>query len=337
MTHSDGRGGAAPRVGTALTGRAEATSRDIRGPARVRDAPATASSWWRRLLSLLWADPIALSALLFLAAVVFVAVAAPVLAPHDPTAQDLLRRLQPPVWAGGSWTHALGTDALGRDLLSRMIYGGRISLTIGVVVVLLAGTVGTAVGLLVGYKGGRLDDVTMRLVDLQTAFPYFLLAVTIMAVVGTGQANLIIVLAVGSWVVYARFARATMLSMRQSAFIEAARAVGCSDARIILRHSLPNLASPLVTWATLELSRVILAEAGLSFLGLGVQPPNPAWGLMVAEGHSYLSSAWWLSTLPGLVIALVALSINLFATWLRAATDPVQRSRLRVEQVKSSF
>jgi peptide/nickel transport system permease protein len=172
----------------------------------------------------------------------------------------------------------------------------------------------------------------MRLIDLKTAFPYFLLAITVMAAVGTGEKNLIIVLAVGSWVVYARFTRATMLTMRQSPFIEAARTMGCGDARIIFRHALPNLASPLVTLATLELSRVILAEAGLSFLGLGVQPPTPAWGLMVSEGHSYISNAWWLSTWPGLVIAATALSINVFATWLRAATDPVQRTRQMLPQ-----
>ncbi|MHB8644391.1 MAG: ABC transporter permease [Thermomicrobiales bacterium] len=273
-------------------------------------------------------DPFALTAALFLVVLIGAAALAPLIAPHDPTAQDLLGRLKPPAWVGGgARTHLLGTDALGRDLFSRVLYGARVSLTIGFTVVLTAGVVGVVLGLLSGYYGGRFDSLIMRLVDLQTAFPYFLLAVTIIAAVGTGEKNLIIVLALGSWVVYARFARATMLSVRRTAYIEAARAVGCSGTRIVFRHALPNLASPLVTLATLELSRVILAEAGFSFLGLGVQPPTPAWGLMVAEGHSYISSAWWLSTWPGLAIALAALSINIFATWLRAVTDPVQRSR----------
>ncbi len=290
--------------------------------------PARVASTGRTLVRSLARDPFALTAALFLVVLIGAAVLAPLIAPHDPTAQDLLNRLKPPAWAAdGARTHLLGTDALGRDLFSRVLYGGRVSLTIGFTVVLTAGTVGVALGLLGGYYGGRLDSLIMRLVDLQTAFPYFLLAVTIMAAVGTGEKNLIIVLALGSWVVYARFARAIMLSVRRTAYIEAARSVGCSGTRIVFRHALPNLASPIVTLATLELSRVILAEAGLSFLGLGVQPPTPAWGLMVAEGHSYISSAWWLSTWPGLAIALAALNINIFATWLRAVTDPVQRNR----------
>lgn len=280
------------------------------------------------LLRALARDRFALAAAVFLVALVGAAVAAPWLAPASPTAQNLLARQEPPAWlAGGSWAHPLGTDSLGRDLLSRIIYGGRISLRIGMAVVLVAGVCGTALGLLAGYGGGRVDAVIMRLVDLQMAFPYFLLAITLMAVVGTGEQNLIPVLILGSWVVYARFARATMLAIRTTPYLEAARAAGCSAGRIVVRHALPNLLSPLITLGTLELSRVIIAEAGFSFLGLGVQPPNPAWGLMVAEGHSYISSAWWLSAWPGLAIALTALSVNVLATWLRAFTDPIQRSR----------
>lgn len=280
------------------------------------------------LLRALVRDRFAFLAAIYLVLLLVTAVAAPLLAPANPTTQDLLSRLRPPAWqADGSWSNPLGTDALGRDLLSRIMYGGRISLRIGFTVVLLAGVAGTAFGLAAGYFGGRLESAIMRLVDLQTAFPYFLLAVTLIAAVGRGERNLIIVLSLGSWVVYARFARAMMLSIRNLAYIEAARSLGCGSGRIVLRHALPNLASPVITLATLELSRVILAEAGFSFLGLGVQPPNPAWGLMVAEGHSYISSAWWLSAWPGLQIALAALSINVFATWLRAATDPIQRTR----------
>lgn len=290
-----------------------------------RDGPRGAVA---QLARALLRDKFALLAAIYFALLLATAIAAPVVAPADPTAQDLMGRLRPPAWmAGGGMDHPLGTDALGRDLLSRIIYGGRISLRIGFSVVLLAGLSGTALGLVAGYFGGRIDSAIMRAVDLQMAFPYFLLAVTLIAAVGSGERNLILVLSLGSWVVYARFARAVMLSIRQTAYVEAARSLGCTSTRIILRHALPNLASPLVTLGTLELSRVILAEAGFSFLGLGVQPPGSAWGLMVAEGHSYISTAWWLSAWPGVQIALAALSINVFATWLRAVTDPIQRAR----------
>jgi peptide/nickel transport system permease protein len=277
----------------------------------------------------LFRDPFALAAAVILLALVVVAVAAPLVAPHDPTAQHLMDRLMPPAWQkGGSWSHLLGTDALGRDLLSRIIYGSRISLLIGLTVTSIAGIFGTALGMLAGYLGGRFDTLVMRFIDFQAAIPYFLLATTIMAAIGPGAKNLIIVLSLGSWVLFARFSRSTMLSIRSELYVEAAMAQGASAGRIIFRHGLPNLLSPLVTLATLELSRVILSEAGLSYLGLGVQPPTSAWGLMVQEGHDYISIAYWLSTYPGLMVMICALSINIFATWLRRASDPVQRTRM---------
>lgn len=289
------------------------------------------------LAHLFWRDRYACASALFLVVLVASALAAPALTSFNPAAQDLLGRLSPPAWlAGGSWQHPLGTDALGRDLFSRIIYGARVSLRIGLIVTLLAGATGSLLGLLAGYRGGFVDTIVMRLIDVQTAFPYLLLAITIMAVVGPGERNLVAVLAAGQWIVFARFTRAAMLVMRTSPLVEAVRAIGATDARIMLRHALPNLASTLVTLATLELSRIILSEAGLSFLGLGVQPPTPAWGLMIAEGHSYLTSAWWLSAWPGVMVAVTALSINLFATWLRAATDPVQLSRLASLNLKGA-
>jgi len=282
-----------------------------------------------RLLRTLFHDPFSTTAAIILIVLVIVAIAAPVLSPFDPTAQSLLRRLTPPAWVeGGSEANLLGTDLLGRDMLSRIIYGTRMSLMIGVVVVVIAGIIGTIIGMLAGYLGGRFDAIAMRFIDFQTAIPYFLLAMTIMAAIGPGARNLIIVLSLGSWVIFARLARGTMLSIRHAVYIEAARVTGGSEYWILVRHALPNLTSTIVTLATLELSRAILTEAGLSFLGLGVQPPNSAWGLMVAEGHDYISTANWLSTFPGLMVMITTLSINVFATWLRKATDPVQRGRM---------
>ncbi len=282
-----------------------------------------------RLSQTLFRDPFAATAAIILTILVIVAVAAPAISPFDPTDQDLMRRLTPPAWIeGGSEVNLLGTDLLGRDMLSRIIYGTRMSLTIGVVVVIIAGSIGTIIGMLAGYLGGRFDAIAMRFIDFQTAIPYFLLAMTIMAAIGPGAKNLIIVLSLGSWVIFARLARSTVLSIRLSVYIEAARVTGGSEYWIMVRHTLPNLTSTIVTLATLELSRAVLTEAGLSFLGLGVQPPNSAWGLMVAEGHDYISTANWLSTFPGLMVMITTLSINVFATWLRKATDPVQRGRM---------
>ncbi|MFC2023470.1 ABC transporter permease [Chloroflexota bacterium] len=282
-------------------------------------------AWIRTLLR----DPFSAGAALTLLLLVVFSVAAPLLAPHDPTAQSLGDRLLPPAWQeGGSSTNLLGTDQLGRDLFSRIIYGGRISLLIGVTVVLIAGTIGTVLGMLSGYIGGRFDALVMRFIDFQAAIPYFLLATTIMAAIGPGAKNLVIVLSLGSWVLFARFTRSTMLTIRREQYVESARAIGCGPRRILLNHALPNLLSPLVTLATLELSRIILSEAALSYLGLGVQPPNSAWGLMVSEGHDYMSIAYWLSTWPGLMVMISTLAINVFATWLRRTTDPVQRTRL---------
>lgn len=279
-------------------------------------------------LGRLMQDKVALAAAIFLLLLLLSAIFAPFLAPHDPTEQDLSHRLWPPAWTEkGTSAHLLGTDQLGRDILSRIIFGSRISLVVGFSVVLAAGTVGTLVGLISGYYGGQVDNVLMRLVDLQTAFPGLLVALAIITMIGPSVRNIIIVLSINGWMVYARMIRGTALGLRNSLFVDAARCIGAGNRRILLSHMLPNLASPLITLATLELARLILAEAVLSFLGMGIQPPASSWGLMINEGHAYITMAWWLVTFPGIAIALTVLSVNLVATWLRTVSDPMQRTK----------
>ncbi len=276
----------------------------------------------------IFSDKAGLFGFLVVLGLVFVAVLAPVLAPHSPTEQSLVDRLLPPAWtARGSATHLLGTDNLGRDILSRIIYGTRITILVGSSVVLIAGAIGTVAGLIAGYKGGRTDAWIMRVVDTQVAFPGLLLAIIILAVIGPSTKTVIVVLALNGWMVYARMTRGVVLSVKETPYVEAAEMVGCKSKRVIFRHILPNLASPLLTLAVLEFARIILAEAALSFLGVGVQPPDASWGLMVAEGQNYIFSAWWLITFPGLALALTVLGVNLMASWLRIVADPQEREK----------
>jgi peptide/nickel transport system permease protein len=261
----------------------------------------------------------------FLIVVVNIAVAllAPVLGPHDPLDQDIARRLLPPAWfAGGSPEHFLGTDQLGRDILSRIIYGSRISLLIGLLSVALSLPIGVCVGLVAGYFGGRLDDVIMRLADVQLAFPFILLAITIAGVLGPSPRNVILILAIGGWVVYARLARGQVLSLREKEFVEAARGLGLGHGRILFRHVLPNVLTPIIVVATFSVAQMILLESSLSFLGLGVQPPTPSWGGMLNDGRAYITIAWWLMTFPGAAIMLTVLGINFLGDWLRDLLDP---------------
>jgi peptide/nickel transport system permease protein len=284
---------------------------------------------WR----ILTADKFATAGLLYLLALFGIAIFAGCLAPHDPTFQTLGKRLTPGLWSSqGNVTFPLGTDHLGRDMLSRLIYGSRISIIIGLSTVAIAGVIGTLLGLVSGYYGGRLDDLIMRWADIQMAFPGLLLALSVLALFGPSLQNMVLVLALNNWMWYARLTRGVMLSLREVLFVEAARVIGASNTRIIFKHCFPNLASPLITLGTLEVARMILSEASLSFLGFGVQPPTPAWGLMLAEGRSYLPIAWWLVTLAGLCIGVTVLAINLVASWLRNATDPHQRYKL-VQQI----
>jgi peptide/nickel transport system permease protein len=280
---------------------------------------------WRALL----ADKLAFAALAFLTLLIFAAIFAPVIAPYPPETGGLMLRNKPPLTPnpGGGFPHLLGTDQLGRDLFTRLLYGARISLAVGFASVLISGSVGVSLGLAAGYYRGWLDDLIMRLVDIQMGFPSLLLALVVLYVLGPGIWKVVLVLALTRWMVYARVTRALVLSYRENVFIEAAHALGCSDRRIIAVHLLPNLLSPILVLATLEIATMILTEASLSFLGLGIQPPDSSWGLMLSQGRSYIQTAWWLVTFPGLFILVTALSFNLLATWVRAVTDPVTRWR----------
>jgi peptide/nickel transport system permease protein len=248
---------------------------------------------------------------------------APALAPADPVRNDLVARLAPPMWVqGGSERHPLGTDTLGRDVASRLLYGARVSLLVGFSAVAGAGAVGVLLGLLAGYYGGRLDALLMRLGDVQLAFPVLVLAIAVLSVLGAGLGNVIAVLAVTGWVTYARVARAETLALRRREFVEGARALGARDAGILWRHVLPNVLPPISVVATFSVARTIIAEASLSFLGLGIPPPAPSWGAMLDEGRNYLTTGWWLALFPGLAILAVVLGINLVGDWLRDVLDP---------------
>lgn len=289
---------------------------------RLRLADAAAAA--RGALRELGRDRVGLFGFVVIVVLVTVAVFAPLLAPHDPSAQSLVNRLSAPF---KSWSHPLGTDNLGRDMLSRLIYGSRISLEVGLAVVAIAGTAGTVLGMVAGYFGGKVDSAVMRVVDTQIAFPGLLLALLIIAVIGPSLRAIIIVLSLDGWMVYARVTRGIVLSVRQSPYVEAAEIVGCRSRRLIARHILPNLTSPLLTLGVLEFARIVLAEAALSFLGLGIQPPSVSWGLMLSDGADFLFSAWWIVTFPGIAIALTVLGVNLFASWLRVVSDPQQRDK----------
>ncbi|MDA1101658.1 MAG: dipeptide/oligopeptide/nickel ABC transporter permease/ATP-binding protein [Proteobacteria bacterium] len=272
-------------------------------------------------------DNITLLALIFLFLVVMSALFAEFLAPYSPTQQNLRLRLMPPFTPAveGGFPHLLGTDALGRDIFSRLIHGARISISLGVASVLLSGTLGVTLGLLGGYYRGRLDDFLSRVVDVQIGFPVLLFALFLLFVTGPGYWNVVVVLALARWPVYARVVRSLTLSYRETPFVEGARAIGCDDRRIILKHLLPNMLSPILVLATLEVSGTILGESGLSFLGLGVTADTPTWGKDVANGREYLRIGWWVIAFPGLTIFLTALSINLAAMWGRTITDPLGR------------
>jgi peptide/nickel transport system permease protein len=295
--------------------------------ARLPSDMAPARDWRRDMLRHLGRSRAALLSLIFLGLLGLVAIFAPLIAPLDPSRVNILTTLKPPMWVeGGDPKFILGTDSLGRDVLSQLIYGARVSLLVGITVVAAGGTLGTLLGLVAGYYGGLLDDVIMRVADIQLAFPFILLAITFLAALGAGLENLILVLAVGSWMNYARVMRSQVLSLREKEFIEASHALGISDARILFRHLLPNAITPIIVIASFSVASTIIAEASLSFLGLGVRPSTPTWGAMLANGREYITDAWWLVVTPGVAIMLTVLSINILGDWLRDRLDP----RLRV-------
>ncbi|MDP2703175.1 MAG: ABC transporter permease, partial [Candidatus Rokubacteria bacterium] len=243
--------------------------------------------------------------------------------PFDPLEQDINQRLKEPGWQTAEGrVHVLGTDHLGRDILARVIFGSRIALVVGLSAVLISGVLGMAIGLVSGYFGGWVDDFFMRLADIQLAFPFILLAIAVIGVLGPSLRNIIIVIGVSSWVVYARVVRGEVLSIREREFVQAAIALGSRDGRVLVRHVLPSAFTPWLVVATLDMARVIVIESALSFLGLGVQPPTPTWGGMLADGRVYLSTAWWLATFPGLAILVTVLGINLLGDGLRDTLDP---------------
>ena len=255
-----------------------------------------------------------------------VAMAAPWLAPHDPTRQSLRDRLAPPTLeAPDGRARLLGTDHLGRDVLSRVIYGARVSLVVGLSAVVVGGALGATLGIAAGFRGGFADSVIMTLADAQLAFPFILLAIGIIAVLGPSFPTLIVVVALSGWVNYARILRSQVLVLRSREFVDAIHALGGSALRVIARHILPNVLSSLVVVATLELARAIVLEATLSFLGLGIQPPTPSWGGMIHEGREYLDTAWWISTSPGVVLMLASLVVSRTGDWLRDLLDPTLR------------
>ncbi|MEO1316297.1 MAG: ABC transporter permease [Pseudomonadota bacterium] len=282
----------------------------------ISSAPETAEAPRRsRLRASLAKDRKAQVGLVVLAIFFLGMLLAPVLAPYDPNAMTL------DMMQGLSWAHPLGTDDLGRDLLSRILYGTQISLFVGVVTVAAALIIGVVLGVIAGYYGGWIDLVIMRYIDLQWAFPNFIIAVYLVAVFGTGLVNVIVAISLAFIDDFARVARSMTLSLREEQFVLAARSMGVSDGRIIMRHILPSAMAPIIVQATVSVSYAILGEATLSFLGLGVEATTPTWGLILAEGRGFISQAWWLGVFPGLAIMLVVLSINFVGDWLRDVLD----------------
>ncbi len=276
----------------------------------------------------LWGHPTAVLGGMLMLAYFLAAIFAPQLSPHDPLKGNLRLRLLPPAWQeGGDSAYPLGTDVQGRDLLSRIIYGSRVSLRIGFLVVGFSVLVGTTLGAIAGYYRGRVDDVISRLADLLLAFPYLVFAVAVMAFLGPGFTNMLMALGFKSWVNFFRLVRAETLSEKTKEYVDAAKVAGQSDLAIIVSELLPNILHSILVLVTLRMGTLILSEAALSYLGLGIQPPTPAWGSMVSDGRDHLMTSWWVSTLPGVAILVLVVSINLFGEGLRDILDP----RLKVE------
>ena len=280
---------------------------------------AEGSRSWRKLVR----NPAAIVGVFILLVVIGAAVFAPYVSPHAPARQSLIRRFTPPVWVqGGNTAYLLGTDQVGRDILSRIIYGARISLIVGIAAVLVSLTVGVTLGLLSGFLRGRVDTVIMTVVDVTLSFPQLLLALAFVAALGPILVSIIVVLGLTGWERYARVVRAEVLTLREKDFVEAARALGAGPTRLLLRHLLPNTFSSIIVMSTLQVAQAILAEAALSFLGVGTGSAYPTWGQMISLGRDFVSVAWWLPTFPGLAILLTVLAINLVGDRLRDALDP---------------
>ena len=290
-----------------------------------RSASATLGRIWRN--AVFQSEGFPLIPIAILLTVTLTAIFANVLAPHNPEVGVLGDRFRPPAWqTGGSAEHLLGTDHLGRDVLSRLIFGARISIIVGFMAVIVAGTIGTVLGIMSGYLGRWVDQVVMRTTDAWLALPALMLAIFLAAIVGPGVSNIIIILAAVFWTRYARIIRSEVLSLKERDFVRLAIVAGCSKRTIMLKHILPNVINTAIVLGTLQLGIVIIAEASLSFLGVGVPPPQPAWGLMLADGKKgMMAGYWWLTVLPGSCLALMVLSANLLGDWLRVKLDPQLR------------
>jgi len=279
---------------------------------------------FRRLLR----SPGGMLGLVLVVLVVLVAIFAPMLSPHDPAKQNIVHRLKPPFWAeGGSLEHALGTDSLGRDVLSRVIHGSRVSIFVGLVATAASALVGVSLGLISGYLGGSIDAVISRVGDVQQAIPFLVLAIAVAAMLGPGLFNLILVLVITTWVTFFRVVRGEVLSVREELYVLGAQSIGAPTARIILRYILPNVAASIIVIATLLVANMIIFEASLSFLGLGVPSNIPTWGRIVSDGRSYIDAEWWIALFPGLAILITVMGINLVGDWLREDLDPKRRNR----------
>jgi peptide/nickel transport system permease protein len=284
--------------------------------------PRTRSRLWRTLVRGSGVFNIA-----FLVLLTLTAVFAPVLTHYDPTVSDVTQRLLPPSWVqGGSRAHLIGTDQLGRDVFTRLIYGSRISLIVGLTTVAISCVLGSGLGLLAGYYEGTFGAVLMRIADVQLAVPFLLLAIAIAAVLGVGLLNVILILGIAGWVSFGRLTRGQVLSIKQKDYVEAARAVGAGAPATIMRHILPNVITPIIVIATATVANNIVIEASLTFLGLGVQPDLPSWGNMLASSRDYLNVGWWMSMFPGLALTLTVLTVNLLGDWLRDYLDPTLRN-----------
>lgn len=288
-----------------------------------RAGAAKVVTWRQRMVQRYLSRPAALVATVVLVIIVLSAIFANVVSPHDPYAQELSKQLKPPFWlSGGSTEFLLGSDRFGRDMLSRIIYGGQVSLLLGFVSSSISACIGITLGLISGYFGRYVDRVIMRLSDIQIAFPFLVVAIAVIAVVGSNLGVLLVLLSVAGWVFYARITRGLVLRIRNIEYVQAAHVIGASSLRVVLQHILPNVISPnLVLW-TLSIATLILIESGLSFLGLGVQPPTPSWGNLLSEGRSYIDDAWWIAIFPGLLITITVLAVNTLGDALRDILDP---------------
>jgi peptide/nickel transport system permease protein len=286
-------------------------------PNTVGDADTRDRARARRQALRTLRNPLSLAGLLIIGALIVVALAAPIIAPYDPVKTDTLNRFQAPDPA-----HRFGTDQLGRDVFSRIIFGSHISLRIAILTAAIALSIGAPTGIISGYFRGRVDDVLMRITDMFMAFPRLILAMAIAAALKPTLENVVIAISLAAWPAYARLARSVALAVREENYIEAARGLGASQSRILIRHVLPGVTSPLVIQVSLDMGNILLTAAGLGFIGFGAQPPTPEWGIMISEGRHYITSHWWLSTFPGIAISLVVLGFNLLGDGIRDALDP---------------